>query len=128
MRDEGRKARRPGSDRPDRPMAPKDPHEGGPSARATGLRLVGGCHQPDDRCTWIAEVLLVGNDGEGRIDRRAFVRRAVAAGAAMTLADLMLMPAWHLRATEPIVVSDPLDVYPDRDWERVYRNLWVSCV
>jgi nitrate reductase / nitrite oxidoreductase, alpha subunit len=50
------------------------------------------------------------------LSRREFFKLsgAAALGLAMTQMDLQLL--------DPINVTNPLDVYPDRDWERVYRD------
>ncbi|NUQ62033.1 MAG: molybdopterin-dependent oxidoreductase [Pirellulales bacterium] len=51
------------------------------------------------------------------VTRREFLEAAVAAGFAGLVASAR--EAWGLDA-----VSNPLASYPDRDWERVYRDLW----
>ena len=49
--------------------------------------------------------------------RREFLDRIAAAGFAGFA--LSAERAWGLQA-----VPNPLAVYPNRDWERTYRNLW----
>ena len=66
----------------------------------------------------------MGKDGGRKISRREFVAKSAAAGTGLTLSQMFLLPAWHLQAAEPILVANPLDHYPDRGWEGVYRNLW----
>jgi len=51
------------------------------------------------------------------LSRRDFLRAAGAAGFAGLIASAT--KAWGLEA-----VANPLAAYPDRDWERVYRDLW----
>jgi len=51
------------------------------------------------------------------INRRKFLEAVAAAGFGALAASGS--KAWGLEA-----VSNPLAVYPDRDWERVYRDLW----
>jgi nitrate reductase alpha subunit len=53
------------------------------------------------------------------ISRRDFLKTGVTAGAVLGLAD----PALALRALAPALeVGNPLDQYPARDWEKVYRD------
>ena len=64
---------------------------------------------------------------ENGLSRRELVTKAGAVGAGFALADLAF-PAQFLRAATdagdatPISVGNPLARYPDRDWERVYRD------
>jgi nitrate reductase / nitrite oxidoreductase, alpha subunit len=51
------------------------------------------------------------------ITRREFLEAASAAGFGTLVASVSR--AWGLEA-----ISNPLAAYPDRDWERVYRDLW----
>jgi len=51
------------------------------------------------------------------LSRRDFLAAAAAAGFGAFVADATRL--WSLEA-----VTNPLAVYPDRDWERVYRDLW----
>ena len=53
------------------------------------------------------------------ISRREFLELASAAGFGSLVASASA--AWGLDA-----ISNPLAAYPDRDWERVYRDLWKS--
>jgi len=56
--------------------------------------------------------------------RREFLFRAAVAGIGTgLLADRVLAAADYL---EPVKVGNPLYEYPDRDWERVYRDLYRS--
>ena len=52
-----------------------------------------------------------------RLDRRDFLGILSAAGFAGLAASTR--DAWGLEA-----IKNPLAVYPDRGWERVYRDLW----
>ena len=55
-----------------------------------------------------------------RLTRRKFLH--VSAATAATLA-AMDGKALALKALQPVVsVENPLDTYPDRDWEKVYRD------
>ncbi len=53
------------------------------------------------------------------ITRRDFLEAATAAGFGALVASAGRV--WGLEA-----ISNPLAAYPDRDWERVYRDLWKS--
>jgi nitrate reductase alpha subunit len=61
---------------------------------------------------------------EAAITRRSFLKRAAAAGAGLALADTLTFEPWHLEAADPVVIGDPFKVFPDRGWEKVYRNLY----
>jgi nitrate reductase / nitrite oxidoreductase, alpha subunit len=58
------------------------------------------------------------------LSRRSFLRRAAAAGVGVALAELFVFEPWHLEASKPVVISDPFTVFPDRDWEKAYRDLF----
>ncbi|GMU39288.1 MAG: hypothetical protein AMXMBFR23_01540 [Chloroflexota bacterium] len=58
------------------------------------------------------------------LSRRSFLRRAAAAGAGVALADIFTFEPYHLEASEPVVIGDPFTVFPDRDWEKAYRDLF----
>ena len=58
------------------------------------------------------------------VSRRSFLKRAAAAGAGLALAEALTFEPWHLEAADPVVIGDPFKVFPDRSWERVYRNLY----
>ena len=55
----------------------------------------------------------------GTMTRREFLGAAAAAGFGALVASVS--KAWALEG-----LSNPLAVYPNRDWERVYRDLWQS--
>lgn len=61
-----------------------------------------------------------------RLSRRTFLGRAAAISAGLTFAELFPFRPWLLRAeaNEPVVISDPFTVFPDRGWEQAYRNLY----
>ena len=63
-------------------------------------------------------------DQQSGISRRSFLRRAAAAGVGVALAEVFTFEPWHLEASQPVVVSDPFTVFPDRDWEKAYRDLF----
>jgi len=65
-------------------------------------------------------------DQDAHLSRRSFLRKAGAAGAAIALAELFVFDPWQLEATEPVVVGDPFVVFPDRDWEKAYRDLFQT--
>lgn len=50
------------------------------------------------------------------LNRRAFLKRSFAIGSSA----VVLAP--KLWAFEPVLVENPLGSYPDRDWEKVYRD------
>ncbi|MDX1388861.1 MAG: molybdopterin-dependent oxidoreductase, partial [Acidobacteriota bacterium] len=59
-----------------------------------------------------------------RVTRRRFLYQMTAAGVGSALiADQAVHAASFL---EPLRVDNPLFTYPDRDWEKVYRNLYRS--
>ena len=52
---------------------------------------------------------------------------AVAIGAGVAIADALAFDAWHLEAEASDPVSpgpNPIRQYPDRNWEKSYRDLW----
>ncbi len=65
-------------------------------------------------------------DDQARLPRRSFLKRAAAIGAGVALADALAFEPWHLEASDPITVTEPLKIYPDRKWEGVYRDLWKA--
>ncbi len=69
------------------------------------------------------EVLVQAN---ATVPRRSFLKRLGAIGAGVAIAEAFTFEPWHLEASEPITVADPLKIYPDREWEKVYRDLWVA--
>ncbi|MBM3140662.1 MAG: molybdopterin-dependent oxidoreductase [Candidatus Rokubacteria bacterium] len=58
--------------------------------------------------------------------RRTFLRRAAGAGLGLALAETFAFEPWLLEASEPVVIGDPFKVFPSRDWERAYRDLFKS--
>jgi nitrate reductase / nitrite oxidoreductase, alpha subunit len=58
--------------------------------------------------------------------RRRFLKRAASAGAGLALADVLAFDLRHLEAADPVAIGNPFEVFPDRDWERVYRDLFRS--
>ena len=65
-------------------------------------------------------------DDQARLPRRSFLKRAAAIGAGVALADALAFEPWHLEASDPVTVTEPLKIYPDRKWESVYRDLWKA--
>lgn len=54
------------------------------------------------------------------VSRRQFLKMAVTAAAALTI-----KPSLGLRALQPIPeITNPLEYYPTRDWEKVYRDVY----
>lgn len=65
------------------------------------------------------------------LSRRALVGRALAAGSAGALAELLgparfLSPADAADTPSAVVPGNPLSVMPDRGWERIYRDQFVD--
>jgi nitrate reductase alpha subunit len=61
---------------------------------------------------------------ERNLSRRTFLRWSAGAAAGTALSQVLSFEPWHLEATEPVRVADPLTIFPNRDWERVYRDLF----
>jgi len=61
-------------------------------------------------------------DEEGAMDRRRFLQMAAMAGlgSVATPADLLA----QYRFLDPVRVENPLAKYPNRDWERIYRDIF----
>jgi nitrate reductase alpha subunit len=53
-------------------------------------------------------------------DRRAFLKQVLALGSGVLVA-----PGLRLSGFDPIDVGNPLAGYPDRDWERIYRDQYA---
>ena len=53
-----------------------------------------------------------------KLTRRKFLKAATAAGAAVVFADKALA----LKTLQPIADINPLETYPDRGWEKIYRD------
>ncbi len=53
-----------------------------------------------------------------KLTRRNFIKVAASTGAAVVLADKALA----LQTLQPIADANPLEVYPSRGWEKIYRN------
>ncbi|MBM4414780.1 MAG: molybdopterin oxidoreductase [Chloroflexi bacterium] len=58
------------------------------------------------------------------LSRRSFLKRTAGAATGVALSQVLRFEPWHLEAADPVRVSDPLTVFPDRGWERVYRDLF----
>ncbi len=56
--------------------------------------------------------------------RRTFLKRAAALGAGAALSDAFA--ARRLEATQPVSVSNPFKFFPDRGWEKTYRDLFKT--
>jgi nitrate reductase alpha subunit len=61
---------------------------------------------------------------ERDVSRRTFLKWSAGAASGVALTQVLRSEPWHLEATEPVRVSDPLTVFPNRNWERVYRDLF----
>ncbi|MBD3160837.1 MAG: molybdopterin-dependent oxidoreductase, partial [Candidatus Eisenbacteria bacterium] len=64
------------------------------------------------------------NDRDHDRSRRRFLFQAASAGLGSLILGQDLARATEL--LEPLYVGDPLSRYPNRDWERVYRDLYHS--
>jgi nitrate reductase alpha subunit len=53
-----------------------------------------------------------------KLTRRQFLKAAVATGATVVFADNALA----LKMLQPIADTNPLETYPDRGWEKIYRD------
>ncbi|MCL6506997.1 MAG: hypothetical protein K6T59_08225 [Bryobacteraceae bacterium] len=57
--------------------------------------------------------------------RRSFLKLAAGIGAGATAANLpSLLAPRRLEATDPVVVTNPFEHFPDREWENTYRDLF----
>lgn len=61
------------------------------------------------------------NHQGGGIDRRSFIQGMAAASALFAANKAFGAP---LRYLKPIHVENPLEYYPNRDWEKAYRNIF----
>jgi len=57
-----------------------------------------------------------------RISRREFLKKAAAVSATAAVASQIDWAGMALRFLVPVDVSNPLEYYPNRDWESIYRN------
>lgn len=62
-----------------------------------------------------------GNSGSADSGRRGFLKGAAAAGALLSSRFAFGAP---IRYFKPMQIENPLAFYPNRDWEKVYRNLF----
>jgi nitrate reductase / nitrite oxidoreductase, alpha subunit len=60
----------------------------------------------------------------GGFRRRTFLKSAAAAGAGLALSEVFSFNPRHLEASDAVVIRDPFRVFPDRDWEKAYRDLF----
>lgn len=63
------------------------------------------------------------SSGKG-FSRRCFLTHLAAAGAGTTLVAGKAAAAMNM--LRPVIVDNPLSQYPNREWEKVYRNLYKS--
>jgi nitrate reductase / nitrite oxidoreductase, alpha subunit len=59
------------------------------------------------------------------LSRRTFLKRSAAVGLGVAAIDLLNVEGRHLAAAEPVTIANPFEVFPDRDWERTYRDLFT---
>ena len=57
-----------------------------------------------------------------RVTRRQFLKMATAAGFGVALTPAQLFAQYRYLA--PVSVENPLKAYPNRDWERMYRDIY----
>ena len=57
--------------------------------------------------------------------RRRFLKIAGAAGFGAVVSPMELVAQY--RYLSPVAVENPLAAYPNRDWERVYRDIFPLC-
>ncbi|MBK9119400.1 MAG: molybdopterin-dependent oxidoreductase [Phycisphaerales bacterium] len=65
-----------------------------------------------------------GGDLQPGLSRRQFLSQLAAAGVSFSV--LGRLAAARTQMLNPLVVDNPLSGYPNRDWEKVYRNLFQS--
>ena len=58
-----------------------------------------------------------------KLTRRTFLK--LSGGAAATAVLMSSPAALALRRLQPIAIANPLEDYPNRDWERIYRNQYA---
>ena len=60
------------------------------------------------------------------LTRRTFLRSAGAASLGVALSEVFRFAPRHLEASEATAIRDPFRVFPDRNWEKVYRDLFTT--
>ncbi|WP_415064244.1 molybdopterin-dependent oxidoreductase [Bdellovibrio sp.] len=63
-------------------------------------------------------------ENKGKLSRRSFVKALAASGG--LLATSSWANAVPLRFFNPQNIENPLAQYPDRDWEKIYRNIFAN--
>jgi len=58
--------------------------------------------------------------------RRSFLGRAAAVAAGVALTEALAFEPHHLEASDPVAIGDPFKVFPKRDWEKAYRDIFQS--
>jgi nitrate reductase alpha subunit len=62
-----------------------------------------------------------GLGSRGLLDRRSFLKLC---GAGVSLSAAIAADSWAFSFLEPLQVENPLKAYPNRGWERIYRDLF----
>ncbi len=69
-------------------------------------------------------------DPDRGLSRRQLLSRAAAAGTGVVLGELLFAPRYLRAANEAgaqaVTIGNPLTVFPDRDWEQIYRDLFAE--
>jgi nitrate reductase alpha subunit len=58
--------------------------------------------------------------------RRTFLKRVAALGSGAALGEAFALAPRRLEATEPQAINNPFKVFPDRGWEKTYRDLFAT--
>ena len=58
--------------------------------------------------------------------RRSFLGRAAAIAAGVAMTEALAFEPHHLEASDPVAIGNPFKVFPDRGWEKAYRDIFQS--
>ena len=60
------------------------------------------------------------------VGRRTFLKRMAALSAGAAVGEVFVVAPRRLEATEPLHIANPFKVFPDRNWEKTYRDLFAT--